>query len=259
MNLGRIEIDGKSRKVIFHGECLEMLDICHAACCRDWDVGISAKEFHSGHYLAKALCRLTAKECLSLQINCRHRTYRLDKHPDGRCIYLENDLCSIYENRPQVCRDFQCQSGWRLVSVFPHKRVSADLTPKKLDCDLFLEKIKDDAVFVLHPLIKLHALFYLPTRQEIIFIKEIVGGCGKFNTREALNCPQLDEAKLQLLIDLFNRKESLGQLYNRFCAESKSELTRNEFLTVVWLLNKHQIVLDSINFQGMLSGQGRID
>jgi hypothetical protein len=61
-----------------------------------------------------------------------------------------------------------------------------------------------------------------------------------------------------MLIELFNRKETLRQVYTRYCSLSASTLTLPEFYAVVWLLNKHNIVLDSRNFQGMLSGMGGI-
>ncbi len=34
----------------------------------------------------------------------------LKKKPDGTCVYLKKGRCSIYENRPQVCRGFFCRS-----------------------------------------------------------------------------------------------------------------------------------------------------
>lgn len=111
MNLGRVEIDGKPRRVVFHGTCAEMLDICQAACCREWIVPLSEEEFAGGRYQAKAVCKLSNKECRALQKSCRYRDYHLDKKPDKSCIYLENDRCTIYEIRPQICRDFQFKAG----------------------------------------------------------------------------------------------------------------------------------------------------
>jgi Fe-S-cluster containining protein len=34
----------------------------------------------------------------------------LAKKPNGNCIYLENNKCSIHQKRPQVCRPFFCDS-----------------------------------------------------------------------------------------------------------------------------------------------------
>lgn len=34
--------------------------------------------------------------------------YVLNKREGGSCIYLKNNLCSIYDKRPQACRKFSC-------------------------------------------------------------------------------------------------------------------------------------------------------
>ena len=105
---------------------------------------------------------------------------------------------------------------------------------------------------------KVVAAFNRKSKKDIVFVKEMVGGCGKFNTLEGFNYPQLDDDSVMALIDLFNCKESLGQIYQRFCAQHPEVLSHQEFFEVIWILNKHNIVLDSRNFQGMLSGMGGI-
>jgi hypothetical protein len=60
------------------------------------------------------------------------------------------------------------------------------------------------------------------------------------------------------LIDLFARKEPLGQIYGRFREQHATELTLPELFEIVWLLNQHGIVLDSRDFKGMLGGVGAI-
>jgi Fe-S-cluster containining protein len=34
----------------------------------------------------------------------------LSKNEDGSCIYLKENLCSIHDSRPKVCRKFFCNS-----------------------------------------------------------------------------------------------------------------------------------------------------
>ncbi len=34
----------------------------------------------------------------------------LKQNPDGSCIYLKDNQCSIHKNRPKVCREFFCNS-----------------------------------------------------------------------------------------------------------------------------------------------------
>lgn len=38
------------------------------------------------------------------------KVHILAKNPDGSCVYLKNNFCSIHENRPAVCRHFFCST-----------------------------------------------------------------------------------------------------------------------------------------------------
>jgi Fe-S-cluster containining protein len=258
MDLSRVEIDSRKHAVVFHGTCLEMRPVCQAMCCSIYNVNITDEEFASGQYDAEAFCKFTEKECRDLAKPCLNRQYQLAKREDKSCVYLQDHQCSIYDVRPNVCRDYQCQGGWQLNSVIPMDNGLADPKPPELNRATFTSMLNEDAVFVLHPLIKLHTIFYIKPRSEIIFVKEIVGGCGKFNTRDHFDYPQLGDAQILMLIELFNYKESLRQVYGRFCSQSENLLTLPEFYEIVWLLNKHNIALDSSNFQGMLRGMGAI-
>jgi len=31
------------------------------------------------------------------------------KKIDGHCVYLEDNLCTIYNNRPNACKNFDCR------------------------------------------------------------------------------------------------------------------------------------------------------
>lgn len=263
----RVEMDGVHRKVVFHGDCEEMRPVCRALCCRDWDVGLSAEEHGSGRYEADVVCVLTEKVCPTPTLPCIDRRHRLGRRDDGSCVYLDDDRCRIYAERPRVCREFSCQGGWRLASVFPAEGPSPGEAPSAPSKAELIARLGEEMIFVPHPLLKLHTVFYLQTRREIVFVKEMVGSCGKFTTRGSLDMPHLDDAALMTLIDLFARQESLGQIYRRFRAlgdrggnggDGGGALTLPQFFEIVWLLNQHSIVLDSRNFKGMLGGVGAI-
>lgn len=254
-----IEVDGKRRRIVFRGNCLDLLRICEATCCRnDWKVNLSPAEHDSDLYASQPTCALTEKTCDKDAAACLYRGYQLKKDPAGACIHLDaNSRCGIYENRPKVCRDFSCQGGWRLSSVFPPE----DHVPEpgaKLDKESFVKNLTDDMTFVLHPLIKLHSVFVVRAKGEVAFLKEMVGGCGKFNTRDSFLYPKLNDDLLLRLIRLFESKDSLQRVYQRFCEGKAVGLAKSEFYEIVWLLNKHNIVLDSKNFRGMLAGMGGI-
>jgi Fe-S-cluster containining protein len=255
-----VEFDGTHRRLIFHGDCTEMRDLCKAMCCRmDWFIDLSSEEYASGRYQTDVMCTLTGKECLDYSPHCINRRYRLAKYEDRVCVYLKENRCSIYAERPKTCRDFECQGGWRIhSSVFPPEE---ELKGKDSDFpfrETFIGELNDDLVFVPHPLLKVHTVFCRKPQRDIIFVKEMVGGCSKFSSREEFDYPQLDDAMVMRLIDLMNRKESLGSIYQKFCKYYPGLLTQKEFYEIIWVLNKHNIVLDSRNFEGMLGGMGNI-
>jgi Fe-S-cluster containining protein len=258
MELTKVKWDGAKRTVVFCGDCSEMRAVCQAMCCREWVVSISAEEFAAHQYDAETFCGLTDKACTAAARSCQHQRYQMPKRSDTSCVYLRDNLCSIYEKRPRVCRDFQCKSGWRLASVMPDDAASSDEKPPTLTQRVFVERLSGDAIFVTHPLMKLHTIFYVRPKKEIIFVKEMVGACGKFYTRDSLDYPQLDDVQLMMLVGLFDRKEPLHQVYSRFCSQAPDKLALGEFYAIVWLLNKHNIVLDSRNFAGMLGCMGRL-
>jgi len=189
---------------------------------------------------------------------CVERSYRLAKRDDHSCVYLEDDLCSIYAQRPNVCREFRCQGGWRLSGVFPPEASAAVARPLELDKEAFVERLNDALTFVQHPLLKVRAAFYLKPRREIVLLKETVGACGKSSSRDAFDYPSLDDDSIMTLIDLFGRTEPLGEVHRRFVSQTSCDLTLHDFYEIVWILNKHSVVLDSRNFGGMLSGVGAI-
>ncbi len=72
-----------------------MTNHCNSSgrCCKLFYINISKKEFESGKYKL---------------MNLDSKIHILDKNPDGSCVYLKNNLCSIHDTRPQVCRHFFC-------------------------------------------------------------------------------------------------------------------------------------------------------
>lgn len=255
-DLSKLVFDGKNKKVIFHGSCFDLLQVWEAMCCREWDLPLSLLEYESGLYQADKICLLTAKECNEGKNNCIDRIYHLKKKEDGSCLFLDdNNKCSIYENRPRVCRKFHCQRGWSMSPVPADNDIKES---NSIMCkEKFIERLRDDSVFILQPLLRMTSLIYLEEMGEILFVKERVGKCKKLYTKDKYYNPKLNEEHLLCLLDLFSRKETLQDTYERFCRQYKVGLEKTEFYEIVWLLNNHGMILDSRNFYGML-GIGRI-
>jgi Fe-S-cluster containining protein len=255
-----VELDvEKGRITLFRGKCIDELPNCEAMCCRICSTVIpTSAELQSGGYEISKICLLTEKECEKEVEICINREHRLKKRPDGSCIYLDEDSrCSIYENQPQMCRTFFCRGGWHLAGTFPEDE-RAETTPIKMERADFVARVRDDMTFVPHPLLKLHTVFYAKAKEQITFLKEMVGTCGRFYTRDSFQYPQLDDDLLLRLIHLFDSKDTLQEIRQRFCDRHGVNLTKGEFYEIVWLLNKHQIVLESRNLGALLSGLGGI-
>jgi len=65
----------------------------------------------------------------------------VDKGEDGFCIYFDRDteLCKIWRNRPQVCREYNCNEDFLLQTAIHHQFKSlVDLV--KLAAGFYLPK-----------------------------------------------------------------------------------------------------------------------
>jgi len=258
-NKQEFELIGKERKLRFNGDCLDVLGSCEAMCCRQWKVLVFKDEHSSGRYQVESRCNLTGRECDRNQDICVNLKYILKKKEDGSCIYLNKEnRCSIYTDRPKVCRRFFCTGGWSLTSALPGSKMKENgdgkaLTDPEVTKERFMERLEDDMIFVLHPLMKLKTLFYLPGKGRIIFVKKMAGSCGTFHTDDDFHHQEFDETKLLDLVHAFDSKERLETIRLRFCEEHGIELGKEAFKEIVWLLSSHLIIIDSSFFSNALS------
>jgi hypothetical protein len=252
MNMDCMEFNGKKRRLIYHGDCLDVLTVCEAACCREWAVNISDEEFETGLYEVEQFCIFSKKECTNQTIVCANRKFRVKKDSQGVCIYLsEDNKCLIYEKRPQICRDFTCKAGWRLEAIFVEKAQTKSYSPQLEKKDI-LAQLTEDMVFVVHLLVKVRTIFYVKVKEQITIILEVAGRCFTSKIQDSFHCPQLNDELLMNLVRVFDRKDCLKDLRQYFCDHYKVNLTKDEFYEVLWLLNKHGIVTDVRNFRGMM-------
>jgi len=259
MNSDLVEITEKGR-LLFHGSCLDVLAICKGFCCRVFkNIQITPDEYKSGLYPVDVMCFLTKKECVQKKDTCRYRYYRLRKGQDGSCIFQDsNNKCSIQDYKPLACADFSCRGGWKLNNAQSASESDSKAPAIKQNKESFIDHLTEEMTFVSHPLIKLHTVFNVKEKEEIIFIKEMVGKCGKFHSRDSFQYPQFDDDLLLRLIHLFDSKDSLQEIRQSFCDQHEVCLTKSEFYELIWLFNKHKIILEAKNFGGMLAGMGRI-
>jgi Fe-S-cluster containining protein len=94
----------------FDGKCDETKAYCGAVCCKNTIVLLTDEEKKSGTYdytMPKDTC--SCSTC-----NLMRQTGQVSlRRNDAGCTYLDGmNRCSIYENRPKMCRSFVCEQTW---------------------------------------------------------------------------------------------------------------------------------------------------
>jgi Fe-S-cluster containining protein len=92
-------------------DCENRLHLCHAACCR-LRFALTAREVEEGR----------VKWNLG-------QPYMIRQGDDGYCHHLDraHQRCGIYEDRPFVCRAYDCRKDRRIWEDFENRIVSPDL------------------------------------------------------------------------------------------------------------------------------------
>jgi hypothetical protein len=107
----RSEVGADGLHILFDCDCLDALPFCKSTCCAMPGTVVTPEEY-------ERLSEINPK--LVIQ-NPLDGDYEMRRESDGYCAALnrETGLCSIYEERPNVCRRFHCsrglQRGWRPV------------------------------------------------------------------------------------------------------------------------------------------------
>jgi hypothetical protein len=242
-------------KLTFARSCPEFVTVCQAMCCRmPWDITLTPEEAASGQHEHERICALTRGGCAESAPSCVHRMFHIKRRADGACVYLGVDnLCSIYDRRLEICRSFDCRSGWRVDAAFrkPPEWVVAQSRKAR-----FLGALRDGLIFVPHPLLKLHGVRALPELRQVVFVLEMAGGCGPYRSQDDWGHHWLDGRSWRALIDLFASKDPLGEVKRRARESLGLDLTDEEFGELLWLLNKQHILVDSRHFAGSMRDLG---
>lgn len=113
----RIETGADGAWLLFDCECTDALPYCKAQCCALLGTVVRPSELEETAY------RVDFDETLG--------AFVLRRDADGFCTYLDRGCraCSIYEERPQTCRDFHCtrgatQRGWKLNNAVHRQSMS---------------------------------------------------------------------------------------------------------------------------------------
>jgi Fe-S-cluster containining protein len=103
-----IERGSDGQYLRFDCDCIHALPYCQAQCCALIGTVIYEHEIEANPHLPYELDK--EREC-----------YVLERGSDGfcRCLDRRTRLCTVYEDRPETCKQFHCtkgasQRGWKL-------------------------------------------------------------------------------------------------------------------------------------------------
>lgn len=101
----------------FNGQCETTRPFCGAVCCKNTAVLLTEEEKDSGKYDFKEPTE--GCDCANCQLMRQHNKVLLRRTKDG-CVYLDGSgKCSIYEDRPQTCQNFKCDSTFWSLALVP--------------------------------------------------------------------------------------------------------------------------------------------
>jgi len=117
----RVDQTSQEKEAFIPVNCEERLPICKAVCCK-LNFALSADEVESGKI----------KWELGQPYLIRHQQNGYCAHMDG-----EKKCCSIYQDRPKVCRGYSCANDQRIWKDFDKMElneewIKANLTEKKI-------------------------------------------------------------------------------------------------------------------------------
>lgn len=76
-------------------------------CCKLFMINLNEKEYRSGNYKTIFAEFGLTEDFAEAELTGANL---LAQNEDESCIYLKEGKCSIHQNRPQVCREFFCDS-----------------------------------------------------------------------------------------------------------------------------------------------------
>jgi Fe-S-cluster containining protein len=107
----RTEIGADGLHLVFDCHCLDAQKYCKSNCCAMPGTVITEEEFQ----------RIGAINPSFVMQNPMDNDFEMQRGSDGWCNALDRETgnCTIYEERPNVCRVFHCsqnvQRGWKTV------------------------------------------------------------------------------------------------------------------------------------------------
>ncbi|MCP4653038.1 MAG: YkgJ family cysteine cluster protein [Candidatus Omnitrophica bacterium] len=229
-----IKLDPTQHKVYFQNKGCD-LSICGAMCCKGWDINLAAQEHKQKIYKSESFCSRDKKICLKTSEHCFNRAYRLKKKKNGSCTYLDDEnRCTIYNTRPIVCRNFMCDSGYKLEPVCSLDETVDDSAQQ---C-FFNGALPFSAIFLFNPYLELRKTLKTKNATELVF-KDVTSCKEK---RVSLMGLSYDKKQITYLLGYFNGKRPLQAIY-----ENVKFSTKQDFLNLVMYLADEEVLVGVVS------------
>lgn len=110
-------------KIRFDGQCDDTRAFCGAVCCKNTIVLLTKEEQESGDYdYQEPTDNCHCASCTAM----RQTGLKALQRTDAGCMYLDGSgQCSIYDKRPQRCKDYACEKNWWNINLLSRPKEGA--------------------------------------------------------------------------------------------------------------------------------------
>lgn len=187
---------------------MEIMEFCRAVCCRMGGVLLTPAEIASRRYETEIFC-IRKKELCAKDVECYYRIVQL-RTKDGACVYQCDDGgCSIYVERPQICRRYSCRAGHER-ELFGRDGDWLEGRVRHADRDLL--RFSPGLVFAPNPLVKLKAMIPEPEKGKLFLLVRDTELCEDTMYAGDHPWPEAPEETLMQVFALFDGVRTLGEV-----------------------------------------------
>jgi hypothetical protein len=238
----KCSLDPNKQTLYFTGPCPDAIAACRAVCCRGWHVLIDKDEEASGRFATDVICLCGQGLCTDMKKTCINRRTRLNKKPDGSCVYLDGqNRCSIYETRPAACRTFTCGNGWKLVPAGSGAR--PDISRPDAVSGAFREQLDKNMLFAGNPALELKTSFCSHEDREIILVMKRPDKCGIVSFKAGYENPAVNDDVIAFMMQSFDGSKNLEAIHQAVNARFGIRLGNPEFMDLVLLFWTANLIL----------------
>jgi Fe-S-cluster containining protein len=186
--------------------CMKIIEFCRAICCRQGGFLLTQDEISSAKYETEIYC-LKNKSICDKPVDCYYKIVQI-RMAGGACVYLGTDnLCTIHDSRPQVCRMFECRVSRGLFGSESERRSEISEYADRL-----LLRFSGGVVFAPNPLVALKTLIVDNEKGKLFLLVRDRELCEDTMYSSEIGWPGANEETLFEMFHMFDGKRDLGEI-----------------------------------------------